>query len=216
MPNRTEMWRTVRLAIVTAAILGGIHAFAVRPIERALVSTRSGLRHGLEEVLAAVTKGSTRTVEGRAEIIGTTEIAELPLLQMRLSTTRAIEKSEMMMMLPLGTKKLIVRGVYDVKGGYKLTDGVSLRMEGGEPVARFPKPEILSVELVDLEVLSEDNGWLNKIQAGDREQILRELRIQMRQEAARSGMLDTVSTTLGHRLGNLLGVETVRIEQEIP
>lgn len=216
MQQRTELWRTVRLLIVTVAILGGIHAFAVRPIERALASTRSGLRQGLQEVLGAVTKGSTRIVEGRAEILKTTEIAELPLLEMRMSTTRSIEKTDMMMLLPLGTKKLIVRGTYVVKGGYKLTEGVSLRMERGEPVARFPRPEILSVELVDFEVLSEDNGWLNKIQSADREQILRELRLQMRMEAAGSGMLDTVSATLRHRLSDLLGVESVRIEQEMP
>jgi hypothetical protein len=135
---------------------------------------------------------------------------------MRMSTTRAIEKSDTMMFVPLGTKKLIVRGEYQVKGGYRLQDGVSLRMEDGKPVARFPKAEILSVELVDFEVLSEDSGWLNKIQPADRAQIIRELRTQMQLEAARSGMLDTVDATLRTRLRDLLGSNSVRLEQELP
>lgn len=216
MQHRVELWRTLRLVIIAAAILGGIHFLAVRPIERAFSSTRAGVTRGLEQVLAAVTHGTTHIVEGRAEIIETSEVAELSLLEMRMSTTRSIEKSDSMMGLPLGTKKLIVRGIYQVKGGYRLTDGISLRMEGGKPVARFPKAEILSVELVDFEVLTEDSGWLNKIQPADRAQILRELRAQMRLDAAQSGLLDTVDATLRTRLRDLLGSDSIRLEQELP
>ncbi|RYD67728.1 MAG: DUF4230 domain-containing protein, partial [Verrucomicrobiaceae bacterium] len=79
-----------------------------------------------------------------------------------------------------------------------------------------PKPEILSVELIDYEVLSEDSGWLNKVQPADRAQILRELRTQMRKEAEDSGLLDTVEATLRTRLRDLLGAETVSVEQTLP
>jgi hypothetical protein len=103
-----------------------------------------------------------------------------------------------------------------VKGGYRLKDGISLRMENGKPVARFPKPEILSVELLDYETLSEDSGWLNRIQPADRAQILRELRDQMRQEAEKSGLLDTVERSLRTRLRDLLGAESVSVEQALP
>ena len=89
-------------------------------------------------------------------------------------------------------------------------------MEKGRPVARFPKPEILSVELVDFDVLSEDSGWLNKVQPEDRAQILRELREQMRQEAGKSGLLDTVESTLRTRLRDLLGAESVTVEEFLP
>ena len=45
----------------------------------------------------------------------------------------------------------------------------------------------MSVELIDFDVLSEDSGWLNKIQPADRAQILCELRNQMREEAGNAG-----------------------------
>lgn len=216
MQHRVEMWRTFRRIVTAVAIIGGIYFLIVRPVERALASTRSGMENGLQQVLGAITNRDTRIVEGRAEIIETAEISELSLLEMRMSATRTIEKSESLSIFPLGTKKLIVRGYYQVKGGYRLTPGTSLRMENGKPVANFPKPEILSVELVDFDVLSEDSGWLNKVQPADRAQILRELRSQMRQEAEQSGLLTTVEATLRTRLRDLLGAENVTVEQQLP
>ncbi len=210
------MWRTLRRIVTAAAIIGGLYFLVVAPLERALSGTKASIEHSLQQVLAAITNQNTRVVEGRAEIIETAEISELSLLEMRMSATRTIEKSENLSILPLGTKKLIVRGHYTVKGGYRLQNGVSLRMDRGKPVANFPKPEVLSVELIDFDVLSEDSGWLNKVQAADRAQILRELRNQMREEAEKSGLLDTVESSLRTRLRDLLGVENVTVEQAMP
>jgi hypothetical protein len=217
MQHRVEMWKTLRRGITLAAIIAGSYFLVVRPVERALSGTKTSIERSLQQVLGAITNTDTRVVEGRAEIIATAEIAELSLLEMRMSATRTIEKSEEFSgIIPLGTKRLIVRGHYTVKGGYRLKDGVSLRMENGKPVARFPKPEILSVELLDFDVLSEDSGWMNKIQPADRAQILRELRDQMRQEAEKSGLLDTVERSLRTRLRDLLGAESVSVEQALP
>ncbi|MES2474495.1 MAG: DUF4230 domain-containing protein [Verrucomicrobiota bacterium] len=216
MEHRVEMWKTVRRAVTLMAIIGGGWFLVVLPVEKALSSTRSDVGRGLKEVLAAITQSSTHVVEGRAEIVERTEISELALMEMRMSATRTIEKSDSYAGLPLGTKKLIVRGYYRVKGGYRLKNGVSLGIENGKPVARFPKPEVLSVELIDFDVLSEDSGWMNKIQPGDRAQILRELRQQMRLEAEESGMLDTVESTLRTRLRDLLGKDDVAVEVTQP
>ena len=217
MEHRAEMWRTARRVITALAIIGGLYVLVVAPLERMMSRTKAGVERGLGQVLEAVTNTDTRIVEGRAEIVETSEISELSLLEMRMSATRTIEKSEEFSgIIPMGTKKLIVRGHYQVKGGYRLRDGVSLRMEHGKPVARFPKPEILSVELIDFDVLSEDSGWLNKVQPADRAQILRELREQMRAEAAKSGMLDTVEATLRTRLRDLLAAESVSVEEVLP
>jgi hypothetical protein len=217
MQHGVEIWKTLRRGITLAAIIGGAFFLVIRPIEQALSGTKSSIQRSLQQVLGAITNTDTRIVEGRAEIIATAEVAELVLLEMRMSATRTIEKSEEFSgVIPLGTKRLIVRGHYTVKGGYRLKDGVSLRMENGKPVARFPKPEILSVELIDFDVLSEDSGWLNKIQPADRAQILRELRSQMREEAEKSGLLDTMESSLRTRLRDLLGTESVSVEQALP
>jgi hypothetical protein len=217
MSNSAEMWRTLRLVVIVGAIGAGLYFLVVAPMERGLASTRNDVGRGLEKVLQAVTHSDTTIVEGRAEISETAEISELALLEMKMSATRSFEnEGYLLRYVPTGTKKVIVRGEYKVKAGYKLKPGISLAVENGRPVARFPKPEILSVELLNFEVLSEQDGWFNKVKPKDREMVLLDLRNQMRNEARRSGMLDTVEATLRNRLSDLLGDGVVTLEESLP
>jgi hypothetical protein len=171
---------------------------------------------GLERVLGAITGSETRIVEGRAEILGTAPIAELALVEMKMSATRSFEnEAYILQYLPAGTKRLIVRGEYRVTAGYQLEPGVSLTWVDGKPVARFPEPEILAVELLDYRPLSEKEGWANDITPEDRAQLLRELREQMRAEARRGGLLDLVEAGLRTRLRDLLGTNEVTIERPL-
>jgi hypothetical protein len=217
MSHRLEMWKTLRWLALAGIAAAAFYGLVLRPLERAVSGTKESLERGLDRVLGAVTNSDTRIVEGRAETTETTEISELALLEMRMSATRAFRnEGYVLKYLPAGTKTLIVRGQYRVKAGYRLRPGISLRVEHGQPVARFPKAEVLSVELIDFQILSEEDGWLNKVTAEDRATLLRELREQMRVEAARSGMLDTAEATLRTRLRELLGADSVRIEEAVP
>lgn len=203
------MWKTVRWASVILALLI-LAWFGLRVFERGMGNTVNGL----EKVLGAITSSNTRIVEGRAEISQTSQISELALVEMKMSATRSFEsESYVLKYLPAGTKKLIIRGEYRVTAGYKLEPGVSLRMENGMPVARFPDPEILSVELLDFQQLSEKDGWMNQITSQDREQLIKELNLQMRQEARRSGVLEIVESSLRTRLRDLLGAGEVKVER---
>jgi hypothetical protein len=184
--------------------------FGISAFERGI----GGTVGSLEKVLGAITHTDTRIVEGRAEIAEKAEISELALIEMKMSATRSFESETFVLKyLPAGTKRLIVRGQYRVTAGYKLKPGVSLQMENGVPVARFPEPEILSVELIDYQPLSEKDGWANAVTPDDRAQLLRELRQQMRIEAEKSGVLDIVESTLRTRLKDLLGAGDVKVER---
>ena len=69
-----------------------------------------------------------------------------------MSATRSFEnETYVLKYLPAGTKQLIVRGDYRITAGYRLEPGVSLSVEDGIPVARFPDAEILGVELIDFQ-----------------------------------------------------------------
>jgi len=203
----------MRLVIVLGAAIFALWFLVVKPIER----TRDAVTARAGEILERITARKTHIVEGRAEILGSKEVSELALLELRMSATRTIEKTEHLAdLFPLGTKKLVVRGHYRVKGGYRLGDDVSLQLGKNKVIARFPKPEILSVELLDYETLAEESGWLNRIQPADREQILRELREQMEKEALASGMLDTIEESLETRLEDLSGDVPVELIHELP
>ena len=211
MTAHLELWKTVRwiAVLLTVLLLGWL---GIRTFERGVGGTMTGL----EKVLGAITGSETRIVEGRAEITEKTEISELALVEMKMEATRSFENEAFVLRyFPAGTKRLIVRGVYSVKAGYKLEPGVSLSMVDGKPVARFPEPEILSVELIDYQPLSEKDGWANDITPEDRAQLLRELRNQMKVQAQGSGVLDMVESTLRTRLRDLLGAGEVKIERPV-
>ncbi|MEK7952631.1 DUF4230 domain-containing protein [Luteolibacter soli] len=207
--HHPELWKTLRwFALLVAVVL--LAWLGMRTFERGV----GGTVNGLEKVLGAITNSSTHIVEGRAEILEKSEITELALVEMKMSTTRTFENETFVLKYFSGGKKrLIIQGEYRVTAGYKLEPGVSLRMDGNTPVAKFPKPEILSVELIDYQPLSEESGWWNGITPEDRSQLLRELRQQMKIKAQESGVLDMVESTLRTRLKDLLGTGNVRVER---
>ncbi len=209
--HHPELWKTLRwLALLVAVVL--LAWLGLRTFERGVGGTVTGL----EKVLGAITNSDTRIVEGRAEILEKTDITELALVKMKMSTTRTFENETFVLKyFSGGRKRLIIQGEYDVRVGYKLEPGVSLRMDGDTPVATFPEPEILSVELIDYQPLSEESGWWNGITPEDRAQLLRDLRDQMRIKAEQSGVLDMVESTLRTRLKDLLGTD-VRVERKQP
>lgn len=213
MPSHPEFWKTIRMALLVVGVIAlGLLAIAIA--ERFAKGTSGQLDRSLDKVLAALTSSNTHIVEGRAEITGKRDIQELALVELRMSATRSFEnESYVLKYLPAGTKRLIVRGDYRITAGYRLEPGVSLRIENGVPVAVFPEADVLGVELIDFEILSEDDGWANKITPADRATLLRELRQQMRMEARESGILDLADATLNTRLKDLLGADAVKIER---
>ncbi len=216
MSQHTELWKTLRLIVILAAIIT-VGWFGFRMVEKALAGTAGGLHRGLDKVLAALTHSDTRIVAGRAEVVSKHEIQELALVELRMNATRDYANEGFFLKyLPAGTKRIIVRGEYRVTAGYRLENGTSLRIENGVPVATFPEADVLAVELIDFQILDEKDGWANSITAEDRATILRELRMQMRAEAKRSGILDVVEASMRTRLRDLLGVEEVRIEKAKP
>ncbi|MCH7226175.1 DUF4230 domain-containing protein [Haloferula sp. A504] len=213
MSHHPELWKTVRwLSLLAAVVI--LVLFGFRAFERSVGGAASGMGEGLDKVLGALTHSDTTIIEGRAEVVQRNEIHELSLLELRMSATRSFENEAFVLKyLSAGTKRLIIRGDYRVTAGYRLKPGVSLQIEDGIPVARFPEPEILGVELIDFEVLSEKDGWWNEVTAEDRATLLRELRQQMRMEAAKSGALDLVDSTLRDRVQSLMGSANVRVER---
>lgn len=209
MSNHPELWKTVRWIALLGAMIA-IALIGVRFFERSV----KGTSEGIDKVLSALTNSDTRITEGRAEIVSQTDISELALLELKMSATRRFEnESYVLKYLPTGTKHLIAQGHYRITAGYRLEPGVSLQVENGVPIARFPEPEILGVEMIDFEILSEKDGWANGITAADRATLLRELRQQMRTEAEKSGVLDLVEATLATRMQDLLNSQKVKIER---
>ena len=209
-----ETGKTLRWLLVLSFVSGMIF-FLIYKVEDSLQRTQSAASARLDQILAAVTGNTTNMISGRAVIDEKKDIAELSLMEMRMNAVREMENTgALLKYVPLGTKRVVIRAHYKVKAGYKLTPGVSLRSEDGELVAKFPKAEILGVELLDFKELENSDGWANKVTGDDRAWLMREIKAQMQEEVAASGMLEEVESKLRTRLQDLIGHPNVRIEHE--
>lgn len=211
-----EFWKTVRWLGSAAMVIAAFWLLIVQPLERTLGKTSAAVSRRLDQVLAAVTGTKTHVVEGKAELSEQHEISELALMELKMSATRRLENEKEIFKVLKGKKSIVVRGNYRIKLGYRLKPGVSLQAGQDEIIARFPRPEVLSAELLDFETLSEEQSWLNEIDAQDRALVLRELHEQMQREVEKSGILDSVDQSLRTRLKDLLATDRVRLEHDLP
>lgn len=90
----------------------------------------------------------------------------------------------------LGSKKRIkLRGVYQVRAGFDLTQPFTVRIDDDRRIrVEVPPAKILSVEQVDVEVLAYEHGLWNKIQPSELEAELRQLPLLARAKASQAGM----------------------------
>ncbi len=206
-----EFWKTVRLALFLALIAAGAWFFFIKPAQVA----GSVMSRTVDGVLEKITGQTTTVTEGKASVLDVADVAELSLVKIKMSTVRTIETEKYALsFINLGTKKLQVRGTFLVSAGYDLKNGGELKMntDGTQAIASFPDAKILAVELVDLETLNATSGWSNKLTDKDRDDIVKLLRVQMKQEAQRSGLVELSQSYLETRLKDLLGVDSVVVE----
>lgn len=89
----------------------------------------------------------------------------------------------------LGSKKRMrLRGTYQVRAGFDLTQPFSVRVEGARIDTKLPPPRILSVDSKDIEVTVFENGLWNKISPAELEGELRALPLLARQKAGEAGL----------------------------
>ena len=89
----------------------------------------------------------------------------------------------------LGSKKRMrLRGTYQVRAGFDLTQPFSVRVDGRRIETRLPPPKILSVDSKDIEVTVFENGLWNKISPAELEGELRALPVLARQKAGETGL----------------------------
>jgi Protein of unknown function (DUF4230) len=208
----SEAGKTLRWLFVLL-FFSSIIFYGITKLERIFSKASQSTTQVLAQALSQITGGQTKIVMGKAEITDKSQISELALLEMKMNAVRELESSEVLLRyLPLGTKRVIVKGIYKVKAGYRLKPGISLRKENDEVIANFPKPEILSVELDEFTELENTDGWANKVTGEDRSWLLSDLKKQMELEAKESGILTIIDSQLLNRLKDLLGTPHVRIE----
>lgn len=100
------------------------------------------------------------------------------------------------------TKTLELESTYVAKAGFDLREAFSVDFDEKKKIirVRMPRPKILSIEIKDLRVLKDHNGWWNKIQPSDREKAMREMQGDLRKNLERSDFLQQAQTNIELKL----------------
>jgi hypothetical protein len=123
------------------------------------------------------------TVRDRVYFEQTTSVLELAVVSRETQVEREMEHEW------LGSKKRIkLRGVYEVKAGFDLTQPFTVRVDDRTISTALPPPRILSVDQKEIEVLVFENGIWNRIRPEDVESEVRALPIVARQKAGETGI----------------------------
>ena len=102
------------------------------------------------------------TVNSRVYLEQTTTVAELAVLARRVQV-----EHEMMHTWAGSTKRIKLHGTYLVKAGFDLRKQFTVKIQPDEIVLELPHAQLLSVEQLEVEVETLENGLWNRISPDD-------------------------------------------------
>jgi hypothetical protein len=103
------------------------------------------------------------------------------------------------------TKELDILGDYTVKAGFDLRDDFNLDIDEQTRVvhASFPRPKIVSVQLDNFAIQSDENGYWNKITSADREAAVNDMNRIAHDKAMELGAIKEAEDSLRSQIETL-------------
>ena len=177
-PRSRFSWKMTLVAIV--AILAGVSAWIFYRIETWPERTAVRVSKAFAELGHLQPK---ITIKDRVFFEQTKSVLELAVVSRETQVEREMEHEW------LGsTKRIRLRGTYQVRAGFDLTQPFSVKVDGRGIQTILPPPRILSVDSKDIEVTVFENGLWNKISPAELENELRALPLLARQKAGEAGL----------------------------
>jgi hypothetical protein len=177
--------RRIRLGCAGAGvfallIFAAVGVFVFLRMERWPGQTARAVRDAIAEIAKVQPKV---TVNNRVFFEQTASVLELALVSRPTQVERETQHDW------LGSsKKIRLRGTYEVKAGFDLTKPFTVNVVDKRIIVEVPPPRILSIEQQDTEILAMENGLWNKVKAQDLEGELRSLPVLARQRATETGL----------------------------
>ncbi len=131
-----------------------------------------------------------------------------PVLELAVTSQQTVVERETSTSWLGSTKRLRIRGVYNVKAGFDLRLPFSVHLNSDQPgklSVEMPPAKILSVEQQKLDVLTLENGVWNHVKAGDLTDEINELNLDARSKVWHAGILDRAQQTFTGELREKLG-----------
>lgn len=203
----------MRVAIVVTACLLALLAGVVLAIRHLVVdvpaaaASRAG--QGAAEVARSVSEAVVEAFQVRPRIVvkGETIIHQDSEALKLVTIERPITERHRWDHSWLGsTKTFEIEGDFLARAGFDLTKPfvIDFDPDTNRLHAWLPPPEILSVDLVNLRILTDEDGLWNKLTPGDREQALSALREHAARDAAESDLTQRARDAARKRLDSIL------------
>jgi len=191
------------LVVLGIAGMAAFHFFVAKPIQD--MNPMDKLRNAL----GAVTNNEVK-VDGYTLTLESAETRELVVVKRRTQTVVKYESTW------LGSKKIfILKGDFEVKAGFDLSEFEGFEVEGSKAVGEWPDPRLLGVSLLDYEIFFSSSGTINRIKESDRERATNLLHQQARIDAIQnSDILDEADRIIQTRLRDLTDGE-IEFEEKL-
>jgi hypothetical protein len=135
------------------------------------------------------------TVNNRVYLEKTTATAQLAILSRQVEVEQEFQHT-----WAGSTKRVKLHASFAAKAGFDLQHDVAVDLRPDEIVISLPRATILGVEQKQVDVLSFENGFWNRISAADLETQMTTLPELARQKATESGILAEAETALQTQL----------------
>lgn len=195
------------MCVLIMAILAALAGWIFYRLESFPARTARQVSAGFAEVLNVQ---PTVTVNNRVIVEQSKSLIELAVVSRVTQVERESESQWLK-----STKRVKLRGVYQIKAGFDLAQPFSVRIEGRRVFVEVPPPRILSVDAQSVEVLSLQNGIWNKVSAPELEAELRVLPILARQKASEAGLQKEALEMITARLREKFGTQFEAIEVRV-
>ncbi len=140
------------------------------------------------------------TINNRVYLEQTVGVAELALVSRRIEVERDFEHT-----WAGSTKRVKLHGTFNAKAGFDLRKDVSIDVAEKEIVIRVPHATLLGVEQQQVDVLEFQNGYWNRLSAGDMQSEFNALLLLAREKAAGSSLTAEAEEALRQQLRARLG-----------
>ncbi len=181
------------LVLLGIAGMAAFHFFIAKPVSK----IGSPLKK-LEEALGSVTNSEVK-VDGYTLTLDSSETRELVVVKRRTQTVVKFESTW------LRSKKIfILKGDFEVKAGYDLSEFDGFELKGNQAVGEWPEPRLLGVTLLNYDTFFSSSGTLNRLNEKDREHATNMLHQQARIDAIQnSDILEEAERIIKTRLEDL-------------
>ena len=135
------------------------------------------------------------TINNHVYLEQTTPTSELSILSRRIEVEHEFQST-----WAGSSKRVKLHGTFNVKAGFDLRQDFSIDLRPEEIVVQLPHAQILGLEQEQLEVLAFENGYWNRISAGDVQSELSILPQLARQKAAEANLPGEAEQSLQQQL----------------